>query len=106
MESEFTMFRTSIADAAPKSCGLKDVCACCGGNQRTSAVRKAIKLRKETFRTWLSRGSPEASDRYRVARRAAALLVAKTGEDKTLAKKEFGEKDFRLASRMFWQTIW
>ena len=43
IESEWTMFRNSIADAASKSCGLRVVGACCGGNRRTcwwtSAVR-------------------------------------------------------------------
>ena len=40
-----------------------------------------------------------------MAKRAAALVVA---EAKTRVLEEFGEvmeKDFRLASRMFWQTI-
>ena len=65
-------------------------------------VREAVKLIKEAFRARLSQGSPEAADRYRVAKRAAALMVAET---KTLVWEEFGEtveKDFWLASRMFW----
>ena len=32
MESELTMFRTFTADAASKSCGLRVVGACYGGN--------------------------------------------------------------------------
>jgi len=49
--------------------------------------------------------SPEAADRYRVAKRAAVLVVS---EPKTWVWEEFAEameKDFRLASRLFWQTI-
>ena len=42
-------------------------------------------------------GSPETADRYRLARSAAAATVAE-------AKKTM-EKDFRLASRKFWQTV-
>ena len=63
MESEWTMFRTSIADTTSKSCGLNVVCACHGSNRRiqwwTPAVREANKLKKEAFQAWLSRGSPE-----------------------------------------------
>jgi len=59
MESDWTIFRTSIVDAASKSCGLKVVGACYSGNRRTHwwmlAVREAIKL-KEAFWAWLSRG--------------------------------------------------
>jgi len=58
MESEWTVFRTSIADTASKSCGLKVVRASCGSDQRTSLwmppVREVIKLKKEDFRAWLS----------------------------------------------------
>lgn len=109
MESEWAMFKASIAEAASRSCGQKVIGACRGGNPRTRwwtpAVREAVKLKKEAFRAWLARGSPEAADRYRVARRAAASAVA---EAKTRVWEEFGEameKDFRLASRKFWQTI-
>ena len=54
---------------------------------------------------WLAQGSPETADRYREARRAAASVVAKA---KTRVWEEFGEameKDFRLASKKFWQTV-
>ena len=102
------MFRISISAAASKSCGINIVGACCGGKRRTcwwmQAVMEAIRLR-EAFRAWLSQGSPEAAGRYRVAKRAAALVVAKA---KTQVWEEFGENmenDFWLASRMFWQTI-
>jgi len=53
----------------------------------------------------LARGSPEAADRDQRAMRAAAAVVM---DAKTQALEEFGEameKDFRLASRRFWQTI-
>ncbi|KAK9532994.1 hypothetical protein VZT92_010351 [Zoarces viviparus] len=109
MESEWTMFKASIVDAAARSCGRKVIGACRGGNPRTRwwtpEVREAVKLKKETFKAWLAQGSPEAADRYRQARRAAAAVVANA---KTRAWEEFGEameKDFRLASRRFWQTI-
>jgi len=50
-----------------------------GGNPRTQwwtpGVREAVNL-KEAFRAWLAQGSPEAADRYRQTRRAAAAVVA------------------------------
>jgi len=40
-------------------------------------VREAIKLKKEAFWVLLSQESPEAADRYRLAKGAATLVVAK-----------------------------
>ena len=109
MESEWAMFKTSIAEAAVRSCGRKATGACHGGNPRTRwwtpVVREAVRLKKETFRAWLAQGSPEAADRYRSAKWTAAAAVA---EAKTRVWEEFGEameKDFRSASRKFWQAV-
>jgi len=109
MQSEWTMFKASIVEAADGSCGRKVIDACPGCNPRnrwwTPGVREAVKLKKEAFRAWLVQGSPEAADRYRQARRAAATVVE---DAKTRAWEEFGEameKDFRSASRRFWQTV-
>uniref|UniRef100_A0A3B3HQU3 Reverse transcriptase domain-containing protein n=1 Tax=Oryzias latipes TaxID=8090 RepID=A0A3B3HQU3_ORYLA len=109
IESEWTMFSTSIVSAAARSCGRKVSGACRGGNPRTRwwtpEVRDAVKLKKESYQAWLACGTPEAADRYRQSKRAAAQTVA---EAKTLSWEEFGEameKDYRLASKKFWQTI-
>ncbi|TKS65417.1 Craniofacial development protein 2 p97 bucentaur protein [Collichthys lucidus] len=109
IESEWTLFRSSIVEAADRSCGRKVVGACRGGGPRTRwwtpAVRDAVKLKKEAYRTLLACGSPEAADGYRHAKRNAASAVA---EAKTRAWEEFGEameSDFRTASRRFWTTI-
>uniref|UniRef100_A0A671TZG4 Reverse transcriptase domain-containing protein n=1 Tax=Sparus aurata TaxID=8175 RepID=A0A671TZG4_SPAAU len=109
IESEWTMFSTSIVDAAVRSCGRKVSGACHGGNPRTRwwtpEVRVAVKLKKESYRAWLARGTPEAADGYRQAKRAAARAVS---EAKTRVWEEFGEameKDYRSASKKFWQTI-
>ncbi|KAK3544084.1 hypothetical protein QTP86_001213 [Hemibagrus guttatus] len=85
IESEWTMFSSSIVDAAIWSCGRK--------------------LKKESYRTWLARGTPEAAETYRQAKRTTALVVS---EAKTRVWEEFGEameKDYRTASGKFWQTI-
>ncbi|TWW59255.1 hypothetical protein D4764_06G0007850 [Takifugu flavidus] len=103
IESEWTMFRASIVEAADRCCGRKVVGACRGGNARTrwwtSAVRDAVKLKKESYRALLACGTPEAADGYRCAKRSAAMAVA---EAKTRAWEEFGEameNDFQTASK-------
>ncbi|TWW53877.1 R2DM Retrovirus-related Pol polyprotein from type II retrotransposable element [Takifugu flavidus] len=86
IESEWAMFRASIAEAA-------------------DPVRDAVKLKKESYRALLACGTPEAADGYRRAKRSAATAVA---EAKTRAWEEFGEdmeNDFRTASKRFWTTI-
>uniref|UniRef100_A0A672ZD16 Reverse transcriptase domain-containing protein n=1 Tax=Sphaeramia orbicularis TaxID=375764 RepID=A0A672ZD16_9TELE len=109
IESECTMFSISIVEAAARSCGRKVSGACCGGNPRTRwwtlEVRDAVKLKKESYRALLARGTPEAADGYRKAKRAAARAVV---EAKTQVWVEFGEameEDYWSASRKFWQTI-
>jgi len=104
MEPEWAMFRASIIEAAARSCGQKAVGAC-RGNPRTRwwtpVVKEAVRLKKEVFRAWLAQGSPETADGYREAKRIV--------EAKTRMWELFGEameKDFRLASRKFWQTVW
>ncbi|XP_076740219.1 uncharacterized protein LOC143418639 [Maylandia zebra] len=109
IESEWTMFSVSIAEAAALSCGRKVVGACRGGNPRTKwwtpEVKGATRLKKESYRAWLACGTPEAADRYRQAKRNAARAVA---EAKTRVWEELGEameKDFRATSKRFWQTV-
>uniref|UniRef100_A0A669BJZ3 Reverse transcriptase domain-containing protein n=1 Tax=Oreochromis niloticus TaxID=8128 RepID=A0A669BJZ3_ORENI len=109
IESEWTMFSVSIAEAAALSCGRKVVGACRGGNPRTKwwtpEVKGATRLKKESYRAWLACGTPEAADRYRQAKWNAARAMA---EAKTRVWEEFGEameKDFRTASKRFWQTV-
>ncbi|TWW73565.1 hypothetical protein D4764_15G0009590 [Takifugu flavidus] len=68
-------------------------------------MRGAVKLKKEAYRSWLVCGSPEAADRYRLAKRVGAATVA---EAKTRAWVEFSEameEDFRSAPRRFWQIV-
>ena len=109
IESEWTMFRSSIVEAAYLSCGRKVVGACRGGNPRTRwwtpPVRDAVRLKKEAYRAFLACGTPESADGYRRAKRHAARMVA---EAKTRVWEEFGEameKDFRTAPKRFWSAI-
>ncbi|KAK3523520.1 hypothetical protein QTP70_001888 [Hemibagrus guttatus] len=109
IESEWTMFSTSIVDAAIRSCGRKVCGAGRGGNPRTQwwilEVRDAVKLKKESYQAWLARGTPEAAEAYWQAKRTTAAVVS---EAKTRAWEEFGEameKDYRTASGKFWQTV-
>ncbi|KAK0133539.1 Serum amyloid P-component [Merluccius polli] len=103
-------YRTMVQESTgcTHSCGRKVVGACRGGNSRTRwwtpAVRDAVKL-KESYRTFLACGTPEAAGRYRQAKLSAA--VAGT-EAKTRTWEEFGEameNDLRTASKRFWTTI-
>ncbi len=68
IESEWTMFSTSIVDAAALSCGHKVSGACHGSNPWirwwTPEVRDAVKLKKESYQAWLACGTPEAADGY------------------------------------------
>ncbi|KAK3557953.1 hypothetical protein QTP86_003870 [Hemibagrus guttatus] len=109
IESEWTMFSSSIVDAAIRSCGRKVSGAGHGGNPRTQwwtlEVRDAVKLKKESYRAWLARGTPEAAEAYRQAKRTTAVVVS---EAKTWVWEEFGEameKDYRMALRKFWQIV-
>ncbi|XP_068612287.1 zonadhesin, like [Brachionichthys hirsutus] len=57
IESEWTMFRASIVEAAGRCCGRKVVGAPRGGNTRTSwwtlVVRDAVKLKEESYQAFL-----------------------------------------------------
>ncbi|KAK3526236.1 hypothetical protein QTP70_018714 [Hemibagrus guttatus] len=81
IESEWTMFSTSIVDAAIQSCGRKVSGAGRGGNPRTQwwtlEVRDAVKLKKESYRAWLARGTPEAAEAYRQDKRTTAVVISK-----------------------------
>ncbi|KAI3360429.1 hypothetical protein L3Q82_002256 [Scortum barcoo] len=64
-----------------------------------------VRLKKESYRTMLACGTPDAVDRYRQAKQAAARTVL---EAKTRVWEEFGEameEDYRSASKRFWQTV-
>ncbi|KAI3358719.1 hypothetical protein L3Q82_015129 [Scortum barcoo] len=54
----------------------------------TPEVRDAVRLKKESYRTMLACGTPDAVDRYRQAKQAAARTVL---EAKTRVWEEFGE---------------
>ncbi|KAK3574287.1 hypothetical protein QTP86_004367 [Hemibagrus guttatus] len=109
IESKWTMFFSSIVDAAIQSCGCKVSGAGCGGNPRkqwwTLEARDAVKLKKESYRAGLARGTPEAAEAYQQAKQTTAVVVS---EAKTRVWEESGEameKDYRMASGKFWQTI-
>ncbi|KAI3374050.1 hypothetical protein L3Q82_022616 [Scortum barcoo] len=54
----------------------------------TPEVRDAVRLKKESYRAMLACGTPDAVDRYRQAKQAAARMVL---EAKTRVWEEFGE---------------
>lgn len=74
------MFGVSIEDVASSSCGMKVNLYLSGWQQNTCwwipVVMEAIELKKEDFRIWLFQKTPEAADRYRLARRTSASVIA------------------------------
>ncbi|KAI3362127.1 hypothetical protein L3Q82_012456 [Scortum barcoo] len=76
IESEWTMFSASIVDAMVRSCGRKGLWCLSWRQPRTQwwtpEVRDAVRLKKESYRTMLACGTPDAVDRYRQAKQAAA----------------------------------
>ncbi|KAK3561363.1 hypothetical protein QTP86_030661, partial [Hemibagrus guttatus] len=80
IESEWTMFSSSIVDAATWSCGRKVSGAGRGGNPRTQwwtlEVRDAVKLKKESYRAWLAWGTLEAAEAYWQAKQTTAMVVS------------------------------
>ena len=103
------MFSTSIVDAAVRSCGRKVSSACRGGNPRTQwwtpEERDAVKL-KESYRAWLTRGTPVAADGYQEAKHAAAQVVAEANTQVWEKLREAMKEDYRSVLKTFWRTIW
>ncbi|KAK3507140.1 hypothetical protein QTP70_008534 [Hemibagrus guttatus] len=83
IESEWTMFSSSIVDAAIQDCSHKVSGAGHSGNPQTQwwtlEVRDAVKLMKESYQAWLAQGTPEAAEAYRQAKRAAARVSGAEG---------------------------
>lgn len=95
---QWTMFSASIVDAAAWSCSRKVSSAC-------RKVRDAVRLKKETYQAWLAHGTPEAADGYWQAKRTVPRVDV---EAKSWVWEEFSEameKDYRSASKKFWQTV-
>ncbi|KAK3509336.1 hypothetical protein QTP70_029059 [Hemibagrus guttatus] len=96
IESEWTMFSSSIVDAAIRSCGRKVSGAGRGGNPQTQwwtlEVRDAVKLKKEPYRAWLAQGTPEAAEAYRQAKRTAAGVVSESGRSSTVRHLRRGKQ--------------
>ncbi|KAI3353935.1 hypothetical protein L3Q82_005136 [Scortum barcoo] len=67
-----------------------------------------VRLKKESYRTMLACGTPDAVDRYRQAKQALQSARRTVLEAKTRVWEEFGEameEDYRSASKRFWQTV-
>ncbi|KAK3522919.1 hypothetical protein QTP86_008224 [Hemibagrus guttatus] len=93
IESEWTMFSSSIVDAAIQDCSHKVSGAGHSGNPQTQwwtlEVRDAVKLMKESYQAWLAQGTPEAAEAYRQAKRAAARVSAPSSQELQHALRHF-----------------
>ncbi|KAI3357976.1 hypothetical protein L3Q82_003001 [Scortum barcoo] len=105
------MFSASIVDAAGSKLWTQGLW-CLSWRQPsrtrwwTPEVRDAVRLKKESYRTMLACGTPDAVDRYQAGQMQAAARTVL--EAKTRVWEEFGEameEDYRSASKRFWQTV-
>ncbi|KAI3377438.1 hypothetical protein L3Q82_008416 [Scortum barcoo] len=93
-----------------RSCGRKVSGACRGGNPRTRwwtpEVRDAVRLKKESYRTMLACGTPDAVDRYRQAKQAQprTVLEAKTSGSGRSSVRPW-RRTIGRPRRRFWQTV-
>ncbi|KAI3369843.1 hypothetical protein L3Q82_024419 [Scortum barcoo] len=71
----------------------------------TPEVRDAVRLKKESYQTMLACGTPDAVDRYRQAKQAAARTVLEVKTSGLGGVGEAMEEDYRSASKRFWQTV-
>ena len=67
-EGVLTMVCAYLPNSNSEYTPLKVTGASCCGDPRTHwwtpEVKGAVKLKKETYRSWLARGTPEAADSY------------------------------------------
>jgi len=102
MEFEWIKFKASIIEAAARSCGQKAVS---GGNLRTCwwtpVVKERVRL-KEAFRL----GWPKDLLKPQVGRQGRGFSGHRSKNPGVGGVREAMEKDFRLASRKFWQIVW
>lgn len=97
------IFKVSIGNEALRSC-LKVLVA----HKKLTVVMKAIKLKKETFRTLQYPRTPEASHGHRVTRRAATSGRRTFGWSLAGSYKLFGdsEKGKQTCPRIFLFMCW
>lgn len=88
METEWTIFKASSADAASRSSNQNTVGPCHISNRRSPAMISAVELKK-CFGVWLSQRTHEAADRYRMVNRAKTTVI---GEARTQSWEEFGRR--------------
>ena len=86
------MFGTAIVEVAACSFGSKVTAASHDGNATTCwwtpEVKGVVKLKKETYRSWMVCVTPEAADSSWQAKQSVARTVT---EAKILVWEEFGE---------------
>ncbi|KAK3559257.1 hypothetical protein QTP86_008827 [Hemibagrus guttatus] len=94
IESEWTMFSSSIVDTTIRSCGHKVSGAGRGSNPQTQwwtlEVRDAVKLKKESYRAWFAQWTPEAAEAYRQAKRARWSRKQKLESGRSLVRPSEG----------------
>lgn len=82
MEPEWAMFLDSTGEVAVRSSDCNVVGACCAGNPQTRwwtpVVKGVAGLKKEAIQSWLTGGTPKATEKYPQAKWKVTLAVAET----------------------------
>ncbi|KAI3358019.1 hypothetical protein L3Q82_003043 [Scortum barcoo] len=100
-----------LSTLAVRSCGRKVSGACRGGNPRTRwwtpEVRDAVRLKKESYRTMLACGTPDAVDRYRQAKQAKRSPDGPGGKNFGSGRSSVRpwRRTIGRPRRRFWQTV-
>ena len=110
IETEWCLFPTAVITPATNCCGRKRVGGTKSSEKRTprwnQQVKEDIRAKKVAYKAWLAnKSSVELRLQCSEARKASATKV-KLSEER--AWKEFGERlddDFKMANKVFWQTI-
>ena len=76
LENYWATFHAATVEVAAKSCGSKSLMLVLAvALWWIPEVKGAIKLKKETYRSWLACGTTKATNRYQQAERTVAQVV-------------------------------
>ena len=108
VETEWSLFRTSILGAATETCGMKRIGPPIGQKKIpwwNDEARAVVAEKKATYRAWVGRQTAQTRQKYLQTRDKTKEVVAKA---KAISWKNFGhrlESDYLSAGKVFWQTI-
>ena len=108
VETEWSLFRTSILGIATEMCGVKPIGPPIGQKRtpwQNDEVCAVVAEKKYAYRAWVGQQTAETRQKYLQARDKTKEAVAKA---KATSWENFGhrlESDYLSAGKVFWQTI-